>query len=287
MTIATPPVDATTAREALSACWQARDPKTPEEILEFYRTAGPELEDDLTAFHQSPERQKWTVGLVHIAKTFKAKITIDIGAGAGHDLRALRDEVGVERIIGVEPNDRLRNRLAAEGFEMAASIVDVDIDQADVISCFDVLEHVVDPEAFLGFIASQARLGCVLLETCATFDTEIPLHLAANRGWRTGRCMETYGWERVGDDGRQRAWMRQGSENRLSTALIPVTARSVSMPTHRSIVKLLTSDPENKLGWREFPASESGLLRARNIAASRWYTETADDVFLMVEPARG
>lgn len=281
MTTATPPVDAKTARAALSAEWLERNPQTPEEILEFYRTSEC-LEDDLEAFHTQAERKVWTVGLVHIVKTFSAKVAVDVGCGAGHDLYAMRT-AGVERIIGVEPNDRLRERLQADGFEVVPSVVDVDLDNADVISCFDVLEHVPDPEAFLAFIASQAKLGAILLETCATFDTEIPLHLAANRGWRTGYCLEKHGWEKVGDDGRQRAWMRQVYENRLSTAVIPVTFRSVSMPTHRSIVTLLTSDPENKLGWREFPASEAGLLRARNIAASRWYTETADDVFLMID----
>ncbi len=283
MTTATPPaLDQTAAREALSQEWYERNPQTPEEILQFYKDSEM-LEGDLNAFHTQVERQKWTVGLVHIAKTFKAKTTIDIGCGAGHDLRALRDQVGVKHIVGVEPNKHLRAKLQAEGFEVLESMATADIEGADVISCFDVLEHVPDPDAFLSFIASRARIGCVMLETCATFDTGTPLHLSQNRGWRTGNCMERYGWEKVGDDGRQRAWLRQMPENRLSTAVIPVTFRSVSLPTHSSLVKLLTSDPHQRLGWREFPANEAGLLRARNVAASRWYTETADDVFLMVD----
>ncbi len=282
MTTATPPVDAKTARAALAAQWQAQDPQTPDEILQFYRDIGPELEDDLTAFHQQAERKKWTEGLVHIAKTFHAKHTLDVGCGAGHDLYELRT-LGIEHIVGVEPNKRLRTKLQEDGFEVLESIATADIETMDMITCFDVLEHVPDPEAFLGFIASRARIGCILLETCATFDTDTPLHLKANRGWRTGHCMETYGWEKVGDDGRQRAWLRQVTENRVSTAIIPVTFRSVSVPTHRSIVTLLTVNPANPLGWREFPANEAGLLRARNVAASRWYTETADDVFLMID----
>ncbi len=281
MTTATPPVDAKTAREALAAEWHERNPQTPEEILQFYRDSE-RLEDDLEVFHLGSDRISWTEGLIHIAKTFKAKYTLDVGCGAGHDLRALR-EIGIEHIVGVEPNRILREKLRADGFEVLESIATADIETADVISCYDVLEHVVDPDAFLSFIASRARIGCVMLETCATTDIATPLHLPENRGWRTGNCMERYGWEKVGDDGRQRAWLRQMHENRLSTAIIPVTFRSVSMPTHRSLVRLLTSDPDNKLGWREFPANEAGLLRARNVAASRWYTDTADDVFLMID----
>src|SRR3954469_18927723 len=131
MTLATPPVDAKTARAALAAQWQARDPKTPEEILQFYREVGPELEDDLEAFHRDPERKKWQEGLAHIAKTFNAKHTIDVGCGAGHDLRLLRD-VGIERGVGVEPNKRLRKILCDEGFEVIESIATADIETADV-----------------------------------------------------------------------------------------------------------------------------------------------------------
>src|SRR6478752_7255969 len=100
MTVATPPVDAMAARAALAEQWQTRDPKTPEEILQFYRDVGSELEDDLTAFHQATERKKWTEGLVHIAKTFKANHTIDVGCGAGHDLYALR-ALDIEHIVGI------------------------------------------------------------------------------------------------------------------------------------------------------------------------------------------
>ncbi len=281
MTTATPPVDAKTARAALATEWLARDPKTPEEILQFYRDAE-HMEDDLDAFHRDPDRITWTEGLIHIARTFMAQHTLDVGCGAGHDLRALR-EIGIKHIVGVEPNAVLRNKLRADGFIVLESIAAADIETADVISCFDVLEHVPNPDAFLSNIASRARIGCVMLETCATADVGTPLHLAENRGWRTGNCMERHGWEKVGDDGRQRAWLRRAAQNRTSTAIIPVTFRSLSMPTHRSIVRLLTGDPANKLGWREFPASEAGLLRARNVAASRWYTDTADDVFLMID----
>src|SRR3954468_231007 len=281
MSLATLPVDAKTAREALAQEWNERNPQTPEEILEFYRTSE-HLNDDLTAFHQEPFRQKWTEALVHVARSGKAKIAIDIGCGAGHDLKALQI-AGIGKITGVEPNDILRTSLQEEGFHVVARVEDANIERADILSCFDVLEHVPDPEFFLGDIASRAQLGAVMLETCATFDVGTPLHLSSNRGWRTGRCMETHGWEKIAEEDRIRVWQRRATKNRVSTALLPVCFRSLSVPTHKSIVNLLIDDPENKLGWREFPANEAGLLRARNVSASRWYVETADDVFLMID----
>lgn len=270
------------ARAALTAEWEAAAPQTPTEVLRFYQHST-QLAGDLEAFHSEPERQRWTEALVHIAKNdAKAKTVIDIGSGAGHDLKALHEAMPDIRIYGVEPNDELRS-LSWDYAMMAADISLVPIEDADLISCFDVLEHVVDPEQFLGDIASRARIDCILLETCATFDTQTPLHLRANRGWRTGRVLERYGWEQIAADNRLRVWQRMATENRTSTSLIVCTFRSVSMPTHRSIVNLLTKDRQNSRGWREQYGGEAGINRARSIRASIWWASTADDVFLMVD----
>lgn len=269
------------ARGALTAEWYASAPETPDEIAAFYRSST-KLEDDLEAFHTDPLRQKWTELLVHVAGQIRAKVAVDIGSGGGHDLRALR-AAGIRGVSGVEPNDWLRSLTIEDDIPCYADVAEAPIDRADLISCFDVLEHVPDPELFLDGIASRAKLGAILVETCATFDTGTPLHLRANRGWRTGRCLELRGWDKIAEQGRARVWQRMAEKNRLSTSIIPVVFRSVSLPTHKSIVQLLTHDPEKKLGWRHLIAGEAGLFRARNIAISTWYTATADDVFLMVD----
>lgn len=241
------------------------------------------MDADLEAFHNDPERQRWTEGLVGVARNLQATKVIDIGCGAGHDLRALRADNPELELTGVEPNERFRLRLLAEYFHCVAHVALARIEDADLISCFDVLEHVVDPESFLGDIAERARLGAVLIETCATFDVGTPLHLKENRGWRTGRVLERHGWDKIDEQGRVRVWQRMALENHVSTSLIVTTFRSISMPTHRSVMKLLLKDAANARGWREADGSEAGLLRARNIAASRFWADTADDVFLMVD----
>lgn len=61
--------------------------------------------------------------------------------------------------------------------------------------------------------------------------------------------------------------------------LIVCGFRGLSLPTHHSIVKLLT----HTTGWEEYPYSEADIGRARSMAASIWWRETVDDIFLMVD----
>jgi hypothetical protein len=156
---------------------------------------------------------------------------------------------------------------------------DGQVEDAELLSCLDGLEEVLDPEAFLGDIAERARIGAILIETCATY--RVPQGL--NPGWKTGRVLERHGWEKIEEEGRLRIWERMALQNRISTTLILMTFRSISMPTHRAVTELLNRDRENVRGWRSMDGSEAGLLRARNIAASRFWADTADDVFLMID----
>ncbi len=299
MAIADAPIaapSAAEARSALAAEWAERNPQTPDEVAEFYRESKLQ-EDDLEAFHAHPERQGWTRLLVHCAGQIVTGVAaaegqapvvaVDIGSGAGHDLRSLADAHPQIHLFGVEPNVKLRERAEARLIDaqstLVADVADAPIGTADLLSCFDVLEHLPDPEAFLSDIASRAMIGATLLESCATFDTGTPLHLACNRGWMPGRCLEQHGWDKVAEAGRVRVWRRMAYENRVSTALILCAYRAVSQPTHRAIVQLLTHDRQNALGWREHHAGEAGINRARSIMASRWWKDTADDVFLMVD----
>jgi hypothetical protein len=285
------------ARATLAAEWAEWDPQTPEDIAAFYRDAEHQ-EADLDAFHEASERQGWTRLLLYFAGQIIASVqaaenpdarvrVIDIGSGAGHDLRALRDAYSDLDLYGVEPNLKLRartnERLADAPVWVFDSVEHAPIETADLLNCVDVLEHLPDPEAFTAGIASRAMVGAMLIETSATFDIGTPLHLACNRGWLPGRCLEEHGWEQVVTAGRLRVWRRMGTEKRVSTALILCCYRSISQPTHRAIVQLLTHDRQNKLGWREHHAGEAGINRARSIMASRWWKDTADDVFLMLD----
>ena len=66
-----------------------------------------------------------------------------------------------------------------------------------------------------------------------------------------------------------------------TTTLILCAYRSVSLPTHRCIIRLLRTPSHNV--WDEDVGGEAGINRARSIRVSKWFRETNDDVFLMVD----
>jgi 2-polyprenyl-3-methyl-5-hydroxy-6-metoxy-1,4-benzoquinol methylase len=194
------------ARELLAQEWRDAAPATPEEIAEFYRISK-HVATDLHAWHATSGRQEWTNIIVHLAKRIKAQIVVDIGCGAGYELLALK-ETGIPELYGVEPNDQLRQQLQIH-VPCMPSIEHqrIPIEQADMLICLDVLEHVVGPEEFCGKIASWAKSGCYLAESTATFDHSTPLHLEANHGWMPDVCLGNAGWKLL-NDGRVRVWQK-------------------------------------------------------------------------------
>lgn len=274
-------VDAREARQALADEWARQAPTDAAGILDFYRTA--DQSDDLAAFHRTEMRRKWTALVCDVVTTTGARSVVDIGCGAGHDLRALRAAVDHEVYLGgVDPSDIFRERLLGDGFDVKDRVEAAPVETADVLVCLDVLEHVTDPEAFLGSIARRAKVGAALIETAATHDIGTPLHLRANRGWRTGRALETAGWERTFEQGRVRVWQRMAEAPRVEHAGLALCAyRGVSTPTFRSVVNLVRHDPEGR--WRVMVAGEAGIARARSQVTSWWHSETADQVLLMID----
>ena len=195
------------ARAALAAEWWAKQPRTPDEVLAFYRDAQAQASDQ-AAWHAMPGRQRWTALLVTIAQRIAAHRVVDIGCGSGHDLRALRAGLGDGAILtGVEPNDRQRAELPPDVMAVP-DVAQAPIETADLLICIDVLEHLPDPEAFLAGLAGRARAGAVLFESTATHDDGTPLHLPRNRGWRPLPCLEAHGWRQLEREGRVKVWQR-------------------------------------------------------------------------------
>jgi SAM-dependent methyltransferase len=301
------------ARSALAAEWASQTPQTPEGITDFYRKSE-FIVDDLHAWHDTEERKQWTAAIVYAAGKIEARTVVDIGCGAGHDLLALRD-AGIPRLFGVEPNENLRNRLIrlftiqepTESWAVADDVAHAPIEDADLLVCIDVLEHIVDPETWLRGIAQRARAGgekpgAVLIETTATHDIGTPLHLKENRGWHPGRVLEQNGFTLIDHTGRMRIWQRARSDAKITASVLLCAYRNVSVPTMNSVLALsgvaslaYEADTEGALpernlaegpggGWRIFTKTGDGLVsRARSVVASRWWAETADDVFLMID----
>lgn len=263
------------ARQDLATEWNAAAPRTPLAVWSFYRNANG-LRADLDAWHATDERRSWTKALIYVAKRIDAHRVVDIGCGAGHDLRALRD-FGLE-VSGVEPNVALCSDLIRDGISCDAMVVNAPIEDADLLVCIDVLEHVPDPESFLTAIARRAKLNAVLVETTATHDLGTPLHLPENRGWHPGRALESCGWTKIDEQGRLRVWQRMALQKREQASLILCAYRQLSMPTLTGVLGLV------KGNWRILTEAGDALVsRVRSKAVSRWWRENADDVFLMAD----
>jgi hypothetical protein len=283
------------ARANLAAEWRAAHPVTPDEIRGFYQRAQG-LAADLEAWHATPERQEWTRMLVHVATQAtgdRRQATegwfriVDIGCGAGHDLRALRQALPDADLWAVEPNDALRQQLAVpdQGIAAAADVAFAPVELAHLLVCIDVLEHVPDPETFLGGIAQRAPLGCLLFETTATHDTGTPLHLPANRGWHPGRVLERHGWELVdyagSERGRVRVWRRERTAGTERASLLLCAYRNVAVSTLCSIMDLCAGGGTS---WRlKVKAGDALIARSRSIIVTDWWRSTNDDVFVMLD----
>jgi hypothetical protein len=267
------------ARDKLAEEWRAADPQTPDDIANFYRYSIHQARD-LEAFHTDPQRQMWTNSLCQVAAQIECNVYVDVGSGLGHDLRAIKDTVHHVRACGVEPCYDLASRYS-DDFEVYADAAFAPIEEADLISCFDVLEHVPDPETWLAAIISRAKIGAWLLETCATFDRGTPLHLKSHVGWHPGRVLEQHGFVCTATNGRLRMWRRDSLTRVPQHTLLMCVFRDVAKETFMSVVNMCRVQPN--MYWRVIMGGEAGINRARSVAVSRWYRETADDVFLMVD----
>ncbi len=275
------PADLVEARSQLADEWRARNPQTPDEITQFYTDprVGAYMRADLNAWHDTAARQSITEILKVVARATNAKHVVDIGAGAGHDLRALAGIVPFRH--GIEPNDALRADLEVQGFQMHRSVEHAQdcCVTADLFVSIDVLEHLPDPESFLDKALGQAKIGAHLFEMTATHDTGTPLHLKSNRGWRPGRWLEQHGWWEVDNADRIHIWQKQHETGIQSATLLAAVSR---MPTIVWTANRTTGAGGNE--WRmRANVGDALLTRSRSILAYNWWIDTGDDVFLMID----
>jgi SAM-dependent methyltransferase len=87
---------------------------------------------------------------------------IDVGAGYGIFVDEWRRCFPVTGILAIEPSASLAAECRNKGFEVVEDIVENvrgHDDSADLVTCFEVLEHVHDPLSFLRDLAALVRPG--------------------------------------------------------------------------------------------------------------------------------
>jgi SAM-dependent methyltransferase len=104
---------------------------------------------------------------------------IDVGAGAGIFLEECRALGLGKRHVAIEPSVELAATCRGKGFETAEGMVEDVITEgtlagsADLVTCFEVIEHVASPARLLADLAALCRPGGTILATglCGTgFD---------------------------------------------------------------------------------------------------------------------
>lgn len=87
---------------------------------------------------------------------------IDVGAGYGIFLDEWRQRYPSTHVLAVEPSESLAAECRAKGFDVVETIaenVSGYDNHADLVVCFEVLEHVYDPLAFARTLTRLARPG--------------------------------------------------------------------------------------------------------------------------------
>lgn len=264
------------ARQALADEWESQSPTTAEGIADFYRKAT-KLAADLDAWHAQPERQAWTEVIVRAARGYQVRSVLDVGAGRGHDIRAVIAALPDVEAYAVEPNEQLRAELD-DGIRTSATLGHPIALGADMVICIDVLEHVPDPEALLAKIIDWVPVGGILAEATATHDHGTPLHLPQLDGWLPDVTLQRHGFEAREQLDRLTIWQRVAEVGEEPPTLLLCAYRSVSPETMQSIVNLIAA------GWPYIVFDADALVtRVRSRVVSHWYRNNLSDVFLMVD----
>lgn len=98
---------------------------------------------------------------------------IDVGAGYGIFLDEWRKISPTTQLVAVEPSAALASECRAKGFEVIESIAEQVIGYdgfADLVVCFEVLEHIYDPLSFVQTMARLTRPGGMVFVSTLCID---------------------------------------------------------------------------------------------------------------------
>ena len=106
-------------------------------------------------------------------KSFSPSTVVDVGAGYGIFLEEWEKVNPVARCVAIEPSQNLAEICQTKGLEvinqMAEDVINMDA-IADLVVCFEVLEHVHNPLLFISKLRSFVKPGGYLLVTTLGVD---------------------------------------------------------------------------------------------------------------------
>jgi 2-polyprenyl-3-methyl-5-hydroxy-6-metoxy-1,4-benzoquinol methylase len=171
----------------MSLAWRAANPQTSQEMLAFYGSTDLYIWEQ-AQWHASPDRASYWEALERLSTRFPAnagyKRVLDFGAGIGTDAAYLAERGYSVTLVDVPgPAFRFaRHRFERRGlkgtFLESRSHLPVPDREYDVVVCFDVFEHLVDPLEAARRLVACLRPDGVMLQTGAFKDEgNHPCHL--------------------------------------------------------------------------------------------------------------
>jgi 2-polyprenyl-3-methyl-5-hydroxy-6-metoxy-1,4-benzoquinol methylase len=160
---------------------------SPAVLDEHYRTSEnykywtevifPASEDARRAKIFAPRAER----VVEIARRVGAEggVLVDVGAGFGTFCEEVARLGAFERVIALEPEPHLAAACRSKGLEVVEAPVEsasLPVERVDVVTNFEVIEHLFDPASFVEQCARLLSPGGLLVLTCPNgqgFDVEV------------------------------------------------------------------------------------------------------------------
>lgn len=193
---------------ATNEIWRAKNPKTPTEIMEHYRTCEPQIEQQVFATYGIPgeialrERieklplsNKSASTSLRVLEPQTRETVLDFGAGIGSQLLPFAMRAGVHcthvdvgGVMMKYASWRYRRSPPVEMIALANDYLEAGVPELkgrtfDLVVCTEVLEHVTEPEKLVAMLAGLVKPGGLCVATVSFDDDEgmVPMHLNVDR----------------------------------------------------------------------------------------------------------
>jgi len=147
---------------------------TPAQLDEYYRTSSNYEYWSRVVFPASEDARRERIFRPRVervaALTGGRGTLLDVGAGFGTFCEEARG--AFDRVIALEPEPHLAARCRERGLDVVeARVEDAPLDgTVDVVTAFEVIEHLFSPREFLERCAALLRPGGLLVVTCPNVD---------------------------------------------------------------------------------------------------------------------
>ncbi|MBP7768392.1 class I SAM-dependent methyltransferase [Candidatus Woesebacteria bacterium] len=146
---------------SLAVNWYNSEPKTPEEVAEFYKNTHDYIYN-LVIWHESGDREDFLSEFKQLSEKYGVSSFLDYGCGVGNDgLALINSGYSVSFVDYSCPStDFLLWRMKKRGIH--SEIIDIEkneiLPSADVFFAIDVLEHIQDPLQVLKKINNKTKI---------------------------------------------------------------------------------------------------------------------------------